>query len=72
MAPDYFFLVPGVGAQGGELRAIAKAGLTKDCGLLINASRSILYAGDGPDFAGKAAAEAARLQEEMKALLSGK
>jgi orotidine-5'-phosphate decarboxylase len=72
LAPDYFFLVPGVGAQGGELRAIATAGLKKDCGLLVNASRSILYAGSGPDFAGKAAAEAARLQEEMKVLLNGR
>lgn len=72
MAPDYFFLVPGVGAQGGELSTIATAGLNKDFGLLVNASRSILYAGNGPDFADKAAAEAARLREEMKVLLQSK
>lgn len=71
IAPDYFFLVPGVGAQGGDLRAIAEAGLTKDCGLLVNASRSILYAGNGVDFDQKAAEEAAQLQREMAELLEG-
>jgi len=69
LARDYFFLVPGVGAQGGDLRTIAEAGLTKDCGLLVNASRSILYAGNGPDFDQKAAAEARQLQKEMEQLL---
>ena len=69
LAPDYFFLVPGVGAQGGDLHTIAEAGLTKDCGLLVNASRSILYAGNGPDFDQKAAAEARQLQKEMEQLL---
>jgi orotidine-5'-phosphate decarboxylase len=71
LAPDYFFLVPGVGAQGGDLRAIAEAGLTKGCGLLVNASRSILYAGNGVDFDKKAAEEAAQLQREMAGLLEG-
>jgi orotidine-5'-phosphate decarboxylase len=69
LARDYFFLVPGVGAQGGDLHTIAEAGLTKDCGLLVNASRSILYAGNGPDFDQKAAAEAHQLQKEMEQLL---
>lgn len=71
IAPDYFFLVPGVGAQGGDLQAISEVGLTKDCGLLVNASRSILYAGDGEDFDKKAGAEAAKLQQEMAILLEG-
>ncbi|MDZ4747772.1 MAG: orotidine-5'-phosphate decarboxylase [Saprospiraceae bacterium] len=56
--PDHFFLIPGVGAQGGDLEAICKAGLNTDGGLLINASRTILYASNGTDFAEKANAEA--------------
>jgi orotidine-5'-phosphate decarboxylase len=63
--PRHFFLVPGVGAQGGDLGAICRAGLTAEGGLLINASRSILYAGDREDFAEKAREEALRLQGEM-------
>lgn len=66
IAPQHFFLVPGVGAQGGDLESICKYGLTKDCGLLVNASRSILYASNQMDFAQKAAEEAKRLQAEMK------
>lgn len=69
IAPDHFLLVPGVGAQGGDLAAICQNGLTRDCGLLINASRSILYASAGEDFAQKAGEEAKRLQQEMKMLL---
>jgi orotidine-5'-phosphate decarboxylase len=69
IAPDHFLLVPGVGAQGGDLAAICQNGLTRDCGLLINASRSILYASAGEDFAQKAGEEAQRLQQEMKMLL---
>lgn len=71
-APDYFFLVPGVGAQGGDLNAISHAGLNAGGGLLVNASRSILYASSGPDFAEAAAAEAQALQLEMKQILEGK
>jgi len=71
IAPDHFLLVPGVGAQGGDLQAICKHGLNKDCGLLVNASRSILYASNGVDFAEKAREEASKLQAEMKELLSG-
>lgn len=59
--PDHFFLIPGVGAQGGDLDAICAAGLNHDGGLLINVSRSILYAGSGSDFASQARAEAIRL-----------
>jgi orotidine-5'-phosphate decarboxylase len=68
--PGYFFLVPGVGAQGGSLVDVAKYGLNKDCGLLINASRSIIYASNGPDFAEKAAAEAKLMSNEMAVLLA--
>lgn len=71
-APDYFFLVPGVGAQGGDLNAISQAGLHAGGGLLVNASRSILYASSGTDFAEAAAAEAQALQLEMKQILEGK
>ena len=63
-APDAFFLVPGVGAQGGDLHAICKNGANSQGGLLINSSRSILYASAGEDFAEKAAAEAHFLQQE--------
>ena len=64
--PEHFFLVPGIGAQGGDLDAICEAGLTKDGGLLINASRSILYAGKGNDFGEKAREEALRLNNQLK------
>ena len=69
MLPDYFFLVPGVGAQGGDLQTVAKYGLNKECGLLINSSRGIIYASNGPDFAERAAEEAEKLQQQMAALL---
>lgn len=69
IAPEHFLLVPGVGAQGGDLKAICQYGMTSDCGLLVNASRSILYASSGEDFAQKASEEAQRLQQEMEMLL---
>jgi orotidine-5'-phosphate decarboxylase len=69
IVPDHFLLVPGVGAQGGSLSEVAKYGMNKQCGLLVNASRSILYASKGPDFASAASMEAKRMQEEMSALL---
>lgn len=69
MAPDNFLLVPGVGAQGGSLAEVAKYGMNKDCGLLVNASRSILYASNGEDFAEKAREEAMKMQKEMSTLL---
>ena len=69
MAPDHFLLVPGVGAQGGNLAEVSKRGLTASGGLLVNASRSILYASGGPDFAEKARAEAQTLQQEMASYL---
>jgi len=69
IVPDHFLLVPGVGAQGGDLNAVAKYGLNDHCGLLVNASRSILFASNGSDFAKKAALEALSLQQEMEAIL---
>ncbi|MHB1178893.1 MAG: orotidine-5'-phosphate decarboxylase [Daejeonella sp.] len=68
-APHHFLLVPGIGAQGGSLQEVCKYGLNKDCGLLINSSRSILYASSGSDFAEKAREEALKLQREMNRLL---
>ncbi|MCA6377945.1 MAG: orotidine-5'-phosphate decarboxylase [Cytophagales bacterium] len=65
LAPDYFFLVPGVGAQGGDLEAVSKAGLNAQCGLLVNSSRSIIYASAGEDFAEAATAAAKKVQDEM-------
>lgn len=64
--PTHFLLVPGIGAQGGSLSDVCKYGFTKDCGLLINASRSVLYASCGTDFAEKAAEEAKKMQTEME------
>lgn len=69
-AGPHFLLVPGVGAQGGDLQTVCKrAALAESVGLLVNASRSILYADSGPDFAKAAAKEARRLQQEMQQLL---
>lgn len=67
--PNHFLLVPGVGAQGGNLETVYKMGANTDCGLLVNASRSILYASSGADFAEAARAEAMRMQAEMASLL---
>ncbi len=72
MLPDYFFLVPGVGAQGGDLQAVAKNGLNKECGLLVNSSRGIIYASNGSDFALRAGEEAHKLQSQMAEQLKEK
>lgn len=69
MLPNHFFLVPGVGAQGGDLQAVAKFGLNNQVGLLVNSSRGIIYASNGEDFAEKAAGEAKKLQQQMEELL---
>lgn len=69
LVPDHFLLVPGVGAQGGSLAEVSRIGLNSHGGLLVNASRSILYASDGPDFAQRAADEARILQQEMATYL---
>ena len=65
IAPNHFLLVPGVGAQGGSLQEVCKYGMTKDCGLLVNSSRGIIYAGKDKDFADMAAQKAKELQQEM-------
>jgi orotidine-5'-phosphate decarboxylase len=70
--PNHFLLVPGVGAQGGSLEDVFKYGFNQDCGLIVNASRSILYASSGEDFAEKARLEAAAIQHAMQGLLATK
>lgn len=65
VAPTHFLLVPGVGAQGGSLQEVCRYGMTKDCGLLVNSSRGIIYASNGEDFAEVAAAKAQELQQQM-------
>ncbi len=67
--PDQFLLVPGVGAQGGNLEEVCKYGMTKDVGLLINSSRGIIYASDGVDFAAAAKVKAKELQQQMEVIL---
>lgn len=67
--PDHFLLVPGVGAQGGSLHDVARYGMNDECGLLVNASRSIIYASGGNDFADAARNEAEKTADEMKCLL---
>ncbi|MEO8472736.1 MAG: orotidine-5'-phosphate decarboxylase [Chryseolinea sp.] len=69
LVPDYFFLVPGVGAQGGDLQHVSKAGMNKQCGLIVNSSRAIIYASKDKDFAKRAAEEAMSVSQEMKKLL---
>ena len=68
--PNHFLLVPGVGAQGGSLQEVAKYGMNQVCGLLVNSSRGIIYAGNGTDFAEKAGNEAQKLQQQMAIILS--
>ena len=69
LAPRHFLLVPGVGAQGGSLEEVCRYGMTKDCGLLVNSSRGIIYASQGEDFAEVAADKARELQQQMAVLL---
>ena len=70
IAPNHFLLVPGVGAQGGSLQEVCRYGMTKDCGLLVNSSRGIIYASQGEDFAEVAGQKAKELQQEMAAELA--
>lgn len=63
---EHFLLIPGVGAQGGSLQEVSKYGMNKQCGLLVNSSRNIIYASRENDFADKARAEAKKLQQEME------
>lgn len=69
IVPESFLLVPGIGAQGGSLNDVAANGMTSSCGLIVNSSREIIYAGDGLDFAMKSAEKAKHIQAEMDRLL---
>jgi len=68
--PGHFLLIPGVGFQGGSLAEVSKYGLNADCGLLVNASRAIIYAGKNENFAEEARAVALQYQTEMKSYLA--
>ena len=72
LVPEHFLLIPGVGAQGGSLSEIAQAGMNNHCGLLVNASRSIIFADNSENFAEIAAQKAEELQQEMASLLAEK
>lgn len=72
IVPDHFLLVPGVGAQGGSLEEVARYGLTKECGLLVNSSRNIIYASREKDFAEKAREEAIKTQTQMAEILESR
>ncbi|MFZ2905393.1 MAG: orotidine-5'-phosphate decarboxylase [Cyclobacteriaceae bacterium] len=69
LAPEHFFLVPGIGAQGGDLQEVSKHGMNKQCGLLVNSARAIIYASSGKDFAEAAKREALQVRNEMEVLL---
>ena len=70
IVPDHFLLVPGVGTQGGSLKEVSELAMNKDCGLLVNVSRAVIFAGNGEDFAEQAAIAAADYHLQMKQLLS--
>ena len=65
IVPNHFLLVPGIGAQGDSLEEVCRYGMTKDCGLIVNSSRAIIYASNGEDFAEAAAREAQKVQQQM-------
>lgn len=66
IVPNHFLLVPGIGAQGGSLEEVCKYGMTKECGLIVNSSRSIIYADKTENFANVAAEEAQKVQQQME------
>jgi orotidine-5'-phosphate decarboxylase len=70
IVPEHFLLVPGIGAQGGDLEAVSRYGMNNQCGLLVNSSRAIIYADSSKDFAQVAKAEAKKVQEEMAGYLN--
>ena len=72
LAPDHFFLVPGIGTQGGDLSRVSAVGLNKQCGLLVNLSRAIIYASSDKGFALAAGKEARKVKLEMEGILSTK
>jgi orotidine-5'-phosphate decarboxylase len=69
MVPDNFLLVPGIGAQGGDLEAVSRYGMNTDVGLLVNSSREIIYAGKGADFESDVRLKAAEVATRMADLL---
>ena len=69
IAPDHFFLVPGVGAQGGSLEEVLKQATNKEYGVLVNSTRGVIYQSNGLDFAQAAGSAASKLQQEMERLL---
>lgn len=69
LTPDHFYLVPGVGAQGGSLKEISEKAMNKDGGILVNASRAIIFASSGIDFAERAGEVAKEYQKEMREYL---
>ncbi len=69
IAPDHFLLVPGIGAQGGDLEGVSKYGLNDHCGLLVNSSRGIIFAGEGEDFGEKSRIAALAVQQQMAQIL---
>jgi orotidine-5'-phosphate decarboxylase len=71
LVPDHFLLIPGVGAQGGDLREVAKYGLNSQCGLIVNSSRAIIYADSSTRYALVAREKAKEMQAEMAAILKG-
>jgi len=70
--PEHFLLIPGVGAQGGNLQDVARYGMNEHCGLIVNSARSIIYAGQAHDFAKVAGVKAREMQQEMQKLLQQK
>ena len=70
LAPDHFFLVPGIGAQGGDLEMVSRHGMNRDCGLLVNSARAIIYSSSGKDFASAAGKEAKNLKLAMEQILN--
>ena len=68
--PDHFLLVPGVGSQGGSLEEVTRYGMNSDCGLLVNVSRGVIYAGQNEDFAIKAREACILYQKEMERSLT--
>jgi orotidine-5'-phosphate decarboxylase len=70
IAPEHFYLVPGVGAQGGDLNKVSQYGYNDNCGLLVNSSRGIIFSSEGEDFAEKARESARNIQQQMEAFMT--
>lgn len=70
IAPEHFYLVPGVGVQGGDLNKVSQYGYNDNCGLLVNSSRGIIFSSEGEDFAEKARESARNIQQQMEAFMT--